>query len=152
MKYAKATNYALHTMVYLASIPRGSLVGVRPLAELQGLSSAYLSKILTKLAKDNLIHSSPGAQGGYSLALPPENITFLDIIESVEGKQAILTCQLADVEKEEECVIQKKMEIGEQQLKQYLESVTIAEIVEELDESVISFLAKHQSPERRKAE
>ncbi|NJP37784.1 Rrf2 family transcriptional regulator [Alkalicoccus luteus] len=144
MKYAQATNYALHTMVYLASISPDSLVGVRLLAELQSVSTTYLSKILTKLAKEDLVSSSPGVNGGYRLARSADSITFLDIIEAVEGRQAILTCQLAGVEKEEACVIQQKMEVGEQQLKSYLAGITILEIVEELDESVKSFLLKHQ--------
>ncbi|MBU7594468.1 Rrf2 family transcriptional regulator [Metabacillus halosaccharovorans] len=32
MKYSKATNYALHTIVYLALLPSGKTIGVKHLA------------------------------------------------------------------------------------------------------------------------
>lgn len=63
MKYSKATNYALHTMVFLTLAPKGKAIGVEPLAKMQELSPTYLSKILTKLVKAGLIESTPGAKG-----------------------------------------------------------------------------------------
>lgn len=60
MKYSKATNYALHTMVHLTMEPKGQTVSVDQLACMQDLSPTYLSKILTKLAKAGLIESVPG--------------------------------------------------------------------------------------------
>ena len=62
MKYSKATNYALHTMVFLTLAPKGKAIGVEPLAKIQDLSPTYLSKILTKLVKARLIESTPGAK------------------------------------------------------------------------------------------
>lgn len=56
MKYSKATNYALHTMVFLTLNPKGKSMSVESLAEMQKLSPTYLSKILTKLVKAGLIH------------------------------------------------------------------------------------------------
>lgn len=67
MKYSKATNYALHTMVFLTLAPKGKAIGVEPLAKMQDLSPTYLSKILTKLVKAGLIESTYGAKGGYAI-------------------------------------------------------------------------------------
>ena len=44
MKYSKATNYALHTMLFLAMDTPNKLVGVQELAEKQKVSPTYLSK------------------------------------------------------------------------------------------------------------
>ncbi len=58
MKYSRATNYALHTMVYLTLTEKRESVGVEQLAKIQNLSPTYLSKILTKLVKAGLIEST----------------------------------------------------------------------------------------------
>lgn len=76
MKYSKATNYALHTMVYLTLTPKGKTVGVDQLAKIQSLSPTYLSKILTKLVKAGLIQSTPGVNGGYSIVRQASDISF----------------------------------------------------------------------------
>ena len=77
MKYSKATNYALHTTLYLCSVSSDKPVGVQQLAQKQGVSPSYLSKILTKLVKAELIESSSGANGGYRLKGRKEDISFL---------------------------------------------------------------------------
>ncbi len=41
MKYSKATNYALHTMVFLTLNPNGKSMSVESLAEMQKLSPTY---------------------------------------------------------------------------------------------------------------
>ena len=54
MKYSKATNYALHSMVHLAMASNNEAVRVEDLAKHKRLSPTYLSKILTKLSKAGL--------------------------------------------------------------------------------------------------
>ena len=63
MNYSKGTNYALHTMLYLATQKDNPVVGVQELAKHQLVSPTYLSKILTKLTKYGLVESYSGAQG-----------------------------------------------------------------------------------------
>ncbi|MCS4470966.1 RrF2 family transcriptional regulator [Clostridium botulinum] len=106
MKYSKATNYALHTMLFLAMDTPNKLVGVQELAEKQKVSPTYLSKILTKLVKEGMINSSSGVNGGYSLSQNWEDISFLDIIHAIEGKSSLFDCCL---DSPSECVIKKVM-------------------------------------------
>ena len=76
MKYSKATNYALHTMVFLTRNPKGKSMSVESLAEIQKLSPTYLSKILTKLVKAGLIESNPCVNGGYRISKRPKKFRF----------------------------------------------------------------------------
>ena len=86
MNYSKATNYALHTMLELAKNQNNNQkIGVVELADRQEISPTYLSKILTKLTKAGLIESTVGAQGGYCLAKQAQEISFLEIIQTIEG-------------------------------------------------------------------
>src|SRR5690625_6495650 len=81
-------------MVYLTLTPKGKSVGVEQLAKMQNLSPTYLSKILTKLVKAGLLESTPGVNGGYSIAGKPQNISFLDVIHAIEGKPPLFNCSL----------------------------------------------------------
>ena len=45
----------------------------------------YLVHILLQLKHAGLVRSVRGAQGGYLLACPPEQITLLDMVQSIDG-------------------------------------------------------------------
>src|SRR5690606_33254952 len=125
MKYSKATNYALHTMVHLAVATPDKPMGVQQLARQQKLSPTYLSKILTKLVKEGLVQSASGANGGYSLKVNWESISFLDIIHDIEGKASLFDC---DVDHGPNCLIQQVMVSAEEKMEEELRNVIIADL------------------------
>lgn len=126
MKYSKATNYALHTMLFLAKEATNKPVGVQQLAEMQGVSPTYLSKILTKLVKEGMINSVSGANGGYTLSRNWEDISFLDIIHAIEGKSSLFDCCLYNDPK---CVIKEVMLSAEETLENELRNRKISDLV-----------------------
>ena len=60
-------------------------IQLKNLAKELDLPENYLSKVLQTLNKANIINSFRGAKRGYKLAKKPEDITFLEIIETFEG-------------------------------------------------------------------
>lgn len=126
MKYSNATNYALHTMVHLMLQPRGALMGVQELAEMQDLSPTYLSKILTKLTKAGLIKSTPGAKGGYKISKAKHEISFLDVINAIEGDTSLFDCSIHH----EDCLIENTMKRVEANMKDDLASMLLNDIAE----------------------
>ncbi|MCK0472281.1 Rrf2 family transcriptional regulator [Halalkalibacter sp. APA_J-10(15)] len=134
MKYSKATNYALHTMVYLTLAPKGKSVGVEQLATVQNLSATYLSKILTKLVKAGLIESTPGVKGGYSLVKRSSEISFLDVIYAIEGNTTLFTCSLEHEtwSRNEACVIENVMIEAETKMKDELSKKKIVDIANKI--------------------
>lgn len=127
MKFSKATDYALHSMFFLAQATPVKPIGVQQLAEKQNISPTYLSKILTKLAKEGMINSVSGANGGYTIAHHWENITFLDIIHAIEGKSSLFDCCLNEDPK---CVIKSVMLSAELAMEQELRSKKLADFVQ----------------------
>jgi Rrf2 family protein len=125
MKYTKATNYALHTMLIMAK-NADERISVQHLAEKQDLSPTYLSKILTKLVKGGFISSFSGAHGGYALPQNWENISFLDIIHCMEGKSSLFECCLNE---EEECSIKKVMLLAEEKMEADLKGTRISDLI-----------------------
>ncbi len=129
MRYSKATNYALHTMVYLTLQSRSRSVGVQELAEMQHLSPTYLSKILTKLTKASLIESTPGAKGGYRISRTHHEISFLDVINAIEGDTHLFDCSIHH----EGCLIENVMREAEENMKDELESKLLIDIAKEAE-------------------
>lgn len=137
MKYSQATNYALHTMLYIVSLPAGTTIGVQELAAFQSLSPTYLSKILTKLVKSGLIESTPGVNGGYTLTKKKEDVSFLDVIQAVEGTASLFHCGAGL--QHDACMIQHVMMDAEHRLEAYLHERKLVEFAEKTASWMHSF-------------
>lgn len=130
MKYSQATNYALHTMLYFVALPPGTTVGVGQLAERQKLSPTYLSKILTKLVKAGMITSTPGVNGGYTLRRNKDDVSFLDVINAIEGTASLFHCE--DGANHQHCLIQGVMNQAEGHLEDYLKQRKLVDLAAQL--------------------
>lgn len=129
MKYSKATDYALHTMLFLAAATPQKPVGVQQLAERQNISPTYLSKILTKLVKAGLVESITGVNGGYRLRRNWENISFLDIIHAIEGTASLFDCSF---EHGPDCPILKVVLSAEAKMEEHLRNQKISDLARNL--------------------
>jgi Rrf2 family protein len=84
--------WALHCCAILSGLPEGRYLSTKALAELHGLPKEYLSKALQSLSQAGLVHTTLGPSGGYRLAKAPPELTFLDIVEAVEGRGRTFVC------------------------------------------------------------
>ena len=84
--------WALHCCAILAGLPEGRYLSTKALAEFHGLPKEYLSKALQSLSQAGLVRTTLGPSGGYRLAKAPAELTFLDIVEAVEGKAPTFVC------------------------------------------------------------
>lgn len=91
MKLSTRGQYALHAMVFLA---RKANEGPQPLKTIadDGLPEQYLEQLLGALRRHGLVVTVRGAQGGYSIARPPSQITVGSILESTEGPVNLSQC------------------------------------------------------------
>lgn len=91
LKIGKLTDYALLITSQMAKDPH-SILSASLLAEALHLSAPTVSKILKMLAEANLVTSIRGAEGGYRLAKPAQQITVADVISAMEGELAMTEC------------------------------------------------------------
>ncbi len=92
LRISRKIDYGLRAMIYLASIPPATVVPFREIARQMMVPEDFLAKILKTLVDEGLVKSTRGPHGGYTLAKPPAEISFLTIIEAVEGPIAINVC------------------------------------------------------------
>lgn len=85
MKISAKGRYALAATTYMAQEYKlGEHITLISISEKLGISKIYLEQVFSLLKKANIILSTKGAQGGYSLARLPEQISVLEILSAVE--------------------------------------------------------------------
>lgn len=93
MKLSTKGRYGLKAMVDLASeYDSDTRLSIAQLSERQGISNAYLEQLIALLKKGGLVNASRGAQGGYTLARPPEEISVGEVLKALEGSTALVEC------------------------------------------------------------
>ena len=92
LRISRKIDYGLRAMIYLASLAWGSVVPFREIARQMEVPEDFLAKILKTLVDQGLVKSARGPRGGYSLGRNASDISFLDVIEAVEGPVALNVC------------------------------------------------------------
>lgn len=92
LKFTKRTEYALMAMREIALVKDGSIISAKEIAERNKIPFELLSKILQNLNRSNIIFSTQGIKGGYTLLKDPEIISLLEIIKAVEPNYQIVEC------------------------------------------------------------
>ncbi len=96
LQISRKIEYGLRAMLYLASQPEGAIVPFRDIAERMAVPQQFLAKILKKLVKEGLASSVRGSRGGFGLGRAAGTISFLDVIEAVEGPVKVNLCSEHD--------------------------------------------------------
>jgi Rrf2 family protein len=137
--------WALHCCSVLSALPPGKYISTKALAEFHGVPKEYLSKALQSLSQNELVESTLGPSGGYRLARKPSEISFLDIVEAVEGKASTFACSEirmngpclpAKYRPGKSCAVARVMWKADEAWRKELRSVTLADLGETLLEDV----------------
>jgi Rrf2 family protein len=146
---AKA-DYAVRAAIEIAanSSPERPLKG-EAIAAAQGIPLPFLHNILGELRHNALIHSRRGAEGGHWLARPADDITVAEVIRSVEGPLATVRGEGPDdlAYRGAATPLQAVWLALRANVRQVLESVTLADLVREELPAPVLQLAEH--PEAR---
>jgi Rrf2 family protein len=94
VKLSTKGRYGLRAMLDLAMHSEDENVSINSISERQNISENYLEQLIAKLKKAELVNSTRGAQGGYSLAKPMEEISVGDILRALEGDLNPVDCAL----------------------------------------------------------
>ena len=85
MKISRSIGYALIAAGHVAMNCKEKAVLSSAIAKEYAIPLEYLLKILQQLVRGGVLRSKRGPRGGFTLARPAEEITMLEIIESVDG-------------------------------------------------------------------
>lgn len=78
-------NYALHALFDLACQPAGAPAKIAGIAKRREIPRKFLELILSGLRQGGFVESRRGAEGGYLLARPAEQLTVGEVLRHLEG-------------------------------------------------------------------
>ena len=87
MKITAQEEYGLRCLLQLARAPQGRITRVKEIAAQEGLSTAYVEKLLRILSLSGLVHSVRGLNGGYVLNRPASQMTLGEVIGALGSVQ-----------------------------------------------------------------
>ncbi len=93
MKLTSKGRYAVMAMADLANIKDKKTTNLTEISLRQGISISFLEQIFLKLKKNDLVKSSRGPAGGYTLTRSPEEIKLSSIIKAVDEKVKTVGCK-----------------------------------------------------------
>ena len=97
MTFSRTASYAISALVYLAGQPDGKRSGAQEISSRQGIPISFLEKILQTLRRRGMLRAARGTHGGYEFAVPPQQISLLQVLETfgeaVGPQQCLLSMQ-----------------------------------------------------------
>jgi Rrf2 family protein len=96
MQLTRAADYAVRVMIHLAAQPAHTRASRANLAEAAECPEQFLSKVLQSLTRAGLVVSHRGNTGGFELPVSRQEVTFLDVLEAIEGPVRLNLCLTTD--------------------------------------------------------
>lgn len=133
MKMSTKCRYGLRALADLALEGGNVPVPLSQIAERQKLSVKYLEQEFSSLKKAGFVRSVKGAQGGYLLAIPANQIKISDVIKQLEGDLLIVDEPIADSDMTNlrRCLYDTLWQPLNAKLEQEIENLVLSQLISE---------------------
>jgi Rrf2 family protein len=128
------SRYALKALLHLAGKGACAPQSVASVAAEAQVPRKFLEAIFVDLKRQGFVTSTRGARGGYVLARPADQISFGEVIRSIEGPLALIGCAsqrfykpCRDCPDETACTLRRVMVEARDQLAGVLDARTLAD-------------------------
>lgn len=126
---SEAGSIAIHSMVLIAQ--SDVKLNVIKIAERTGSSKHHVAKVLQRLVKDDFLISNRGPHGGFALKRDADQVSLLDIYESIEGRIEITACPMNNpVCPFDKCILGNVIGAMTQHFKDYLAAQKLIGFIE----------------------
>lgn len=134
MKITQEADYAFRVVFYLSKLGYGEKIEAKVISEEENIPLRFLLKLLRKLTQANIIKSYRGVNGGYSLNQMPEDISFKDVIEAIDGPIYINRClynpEECNLNRTPKCEIHNALDKVQSKLVTELKGITFKDILD----------------------
>lgn len=133
---SSSTVYAIRACIYLATHKDIKYLSISEISEKLDISFHFLTKILQKLTKKNILASYRGPNGGVSFTRPTDQIELIEILEAVEPNPVFSECILGipNCNDAEPCPLHDEWGPIRSRLRQKFENTTIATLADNVDQ------------------
>lgn len=129
LRLSKFADYGTQVMAYMAK--DGAVHSASEVSARLGIAIPTVSKILKMLVRENLVASSLGAKGGYTLARDPSDISVAEIINAMDGPISITECSstTTSCERESTCSTRSNWQGINHIIHDALDKVNLAQMI-----------------------
>jgi len=134
---SNTSKYAIRALIYLELYSTfQKKLGIRQIAGELEIPSPFLGKILQVLVKQQLLGSSKGPNGGFYLKRPAIDISIMEVIELMDGKEPFNSCVIrtSPCNPHKPCSMHQKFAPLRGEIKTLFTTETIADVVSEFRE------------------
>jgi FeS assembly SUF system regulator len=131
IKLTRLSDYAV-VVLSLLSREQGGVMTAAVLAEKTGIPEPTVAKVLKLLAKQDIVVSTRGVNGGYAMEREAHQVTVADLITALEGPIALTACvdgEPEDCTLSELCPLRGGWQKVNTAIKTALSSVTLADLL-----------------------
>jgi Rrf2 family iron-sulfur cluster assembly transcriptional regulator len=126
---SRPCSYAIRAVVHLAKQPPGHISGTRDICDEENIPPSFLGKVFLPLCRSRIVRSVRGTGGGYELAVQPDKIRLLAIVQAIDGSQ-LNDCILEDhtCGNPGDCLLHPVWAAARERFVDYLEHTTVADL------------------------
>lgn len=131
MRLTTRGRYAVTALLDLALQPTDQTITLAEIAARQSISVAYLEQLFAKLKRQGLVSSVRGANGGYRLAKPADDIAVLEIITAVNESVDATRCDhKGNCQNGAMCLTHDLWQELSTHIESYLGGITLSSLIE----------------------
>ncbi|MCX7796260.1 MAG: Rrf2 family transcriptional regulator [bacterium] len=131
LRLSTKARYGLRALISLARHYGEGPIMAKIIAREEDISENYLEQIMELLRRSGIVRSIRGAQGGFVLVRPPQDIKVKEIIDILEGPIILVDCLSSPevCKRSKDCSARVLWEELKENIIQSLESKTLADLV-----------------------
>jgi Rrf2 family iron-sulfur cluster assembly transcriptional regulator len=95
LKINRQTDYAVRVVLALAKYGEGARLSSADIQQEMLIPKAFMGRIVAQLAREGLVNTFPGRDGGLMLPRPAARISLKDVVEAFEGPILLSECMQA---------------------------------------------------------
>lgn len=134
--FSKACEYGIRAVIYIWSQNgKGKKLGIKDICKEIDAPEFFTAKILQSLAKQGIISSTKGPNGGFYVEKAQESLTLMDLVIAIDGDQLFIGCGLGlrQCSEETPCPIHSDFKVIREGLSEMLRNKKLVDLASEIN-------------------
>lgn len=131
-KINKKLEYGLMALKHMAQKPHQELTTAKELCVVYGVPFDVMAKVLQNLASDQWLRVEHGAKGGYRLDKNLNEVSFLNLVETLVGPVHVVNCtheESHDCALTDSCNVVEPLKNLNGRIKNFYQTIMVADLI-----------------------
>jgi len=129
MRLSTKSRYAVTSLLDLVMHSDKGPVSLADISVRQGISLSYLEQLFAKMRRNNLVVSTRGPGGGYSLGNSPDQVCIADVINAVDEELQVGDRDADNAADYEPCLTEQLWDELSAEIENYLTTISLADMM-----------------------